>query len=126
MIKLMDALPAPPKGSIFYEDEKVYACLASKPLTRGHSIVACKEKVTDLHLLGRVDYEHLMDVVDKVRNALMKTLGVDKVYLMYMDEAKHVHWHLVPRYDEQGFNILAHNPKEITDFGLADEVKRNL
>ncbi|MBW6451385.1 MAG: hypothetical protein K0B02_01525 [DPANN group archaeon] len=34
-----------------------------------------------------------MDKVGEVRNALLKTLDIDKVYLIYMDETKKVHWH---------------------------------
>lgn len=116
---MANALDNPNPSSIFYDDENVYACLADYPLTRGHSIVVWKKPVTDLHLLNPKEYEYLMEVVDKVRNALMKTLKVEKVYLMYMDEIKHVHWHLVPRYSQMGFNLLKHKPKKIKDYSLA-------
>jgi diadenosine tetraphosphate (Ap4A) HIT family hydrolase len=53
----------------------------------------------------------------------MESLGVEKVYLMYLDEVKHVHWHLVPRYEERGFNILLHSPAETKDFSLAKDIK---
>lgn len=116
-------LTPPDPEAIFYEDDKVYACLAEYPLSKGHSIVAWKKPVTDLHLLSKEEYEYLMDKIDKVRDTLMKVLKVDKVYLMYMDEAKHVHWHLVPRYNLIGFNLLKHNPKKIKSFKLADKLK---
>ena len=92
-------LPKPKKEAVFYEDEKLYAVLASHPMTIGHVVVVWKKKVTDLHLLKKEDYEHLMDVVDCVRSALLKVLKIKKVYLIYMDEANHVHWHLVPLYN---------------------------
>lgn len=79
----MDILTAPIPEAIFYEDDKVYACLASYPIAKGHSIVVWKKSVTDLHLLLKEEYEYLMDKVDQVRNALMKVLNVDKVYLIY-------------------------------------------
>jgi diadenosine tetraphosphate (Ap4A) HIT family hydrolase len=116
-------LPTPPAESYIFEDEKLYICLASFPLTKGHVIVAWKDDVSDLHLLNRDDYEHLMQAVDVARNALMESLGVEKVYLMYLDEVKHVHWHLVPRYEERGFNILLHSPAETKDFSLAKDIK---
>ena len=121
-------LITPDSQSIFYEDEEVYACLASYPITKGHSMVVWKKPVTDLHLLSRQDYEYLMDIVDKVRNSLMKVLKVDKVYLMYMDEVKHVHWHLIPRYNLIGFNLLKHHPKKITSASikLTKEINKNL
>lgn len=119
-------LPKPKKGAVFYEDKKLYATLASHPITTGHVVVVWKKKIRDLHLLGKRDYEHLMGVVDSVRNAMLRALKVKKVYLVYMDEAKHVHWHLVPRYDVKGFNVLEEKPKKLKDVRLAEKLKKNL
>lgn len=119
----MDKLLEPEKEAIFYEDDKIYACLADYPITKGHSIVVWKKPITDLHLLSEEEYEYLMDKVDQIRNILMKVLKVDKVYLMYMDEIKHVHWHLIPRYNLMGFNLLRHKPKKITSYKLAKKIK---
>lgn len=119
----MERLPIPPREAIFFEDEQLYVCLASYPLTTGHVVVAWKRDVEDLHLLSRAEYEHLMDIVDIARNALIKLLNIEKVYLMYLDEVKQVHWHLIPRYDEKGFNMLLHDAKKTTDFSLAPLLK---
>ena len=43
-----------------------------------------------------------------------------------MDETKHVHWHLVPRYNEKGLNVLEEKPKKLKEFTLADEIKKKL
>ena len=67
-----------------------------------------------------------MDRVDEVRNTLLKTLKVKKVYLIYMDEANQVHWHLVPRFNEKGFDIFQHKPGKLTDFSLVNKIKANL
>ncbi len=121
----MKDLPTPPAEAIIFEDDKLYVCLASFPLTRGHSVVVWKKKVKDLNLLEREDYEHLMDIVELARKAIMKTLLLEKVYLLYLDETKHVHWHLVPRYKEQGITVLNHNAEELEDFHLAGKIKKN-
>lgn len=118
-------LPTPIEGSIIYEDDKLYVCLANYPITNGHSVVIWKDNVPDIHLLDKTDYEYLMDIVDHTRNAMIKTLNLEKIYLMYMDEIKHVHWHLIPRYDEQGYNIFKHEPKILTDISLAAIIKSN-
>jgi len=115
-----------PTEAIIYENDKLYVCLASYPLTKGHTIVAWNNDVDDIHLLYREEFLSLMEVVDEVRNALLKTLDIEKVYLIYSDEVKHVHWHLVPRYDEKGYNILTHTPEKTSDFSLAQEIKNNL
>lgn len=121
----MKDLLTPPSEAIYYEDDKLYVCLASFPFTRGHSVVVWKDRVPDLNFLDRKDYEHLMEVVEKARRALMKTLQLEKVYLLYMDETKHVHWHLVPRYKQQGMTVLNHQAEELENFVLADKIKEN-
>ncbi len=114
----MQKLPNPPKEAIVYEDEKLYVCLASFPLTPGHTVVVWKEAVKDIHSLSHGEYEHLMDIVGVARTTLLEALHLEKVYLVYMDEIEQVHWHLVPRYNEEGVNILAHVPTETNDFSL--------
>ena len=66
--------------------------------------------------------DYLMEIMDVARDTLLETLGIEKVYLLYMDEARQVHWHLVPRYDKKGFNIFAHEPAQTDDFTLAPAV----
>lgn len=119
-------LPKPFEEAIIYNDSKLYACLANYPIIKGHTVIVWKKSVSDLHLLSRKDYEYLMDRLDEVRNALIKTLKVKKVYLIYMDEANHVHWHLVPRYNEKGFDVFKHKPGKLTDFSLTNKIKGNL
>lgn len=119
-------LPELSETAMIYEDSKLYACLASHPIAKGHTVVVWKKKVADLHLLFRKDYEHLMDTVDEVRNALLSTLRVRKVYLIYMDEANQVHWHLIPRYNTIGYDIFKHKPGKLKDVLLAGKIRMNL
>ena len=99
-----DLILYPPPKSIIYETELVYVALASYPITKGHTVVVWKNPVEDLGQMNAEDYAYLMLTVDKIRNALMHALKVEKVYLMYMDEVKHVHWHLIPRYNIFGID----------------------
>lgn len=122
----MSNLPRPAKKSIIYEDQKLYVCLAKYSVAEGHAIVVFKKGIVDLKLLPDRDYDYLMDTVFAVRNALLKTLKIRKVYLIYMDEANHVHWHLVPRYKEKGFDAFQRKPKLLKDFSLAKKIKKNL
>lgn len=122
----MSQLPDPKPGSIIYDDEKLYVCLATYPKVRGHTIVVWKEDKEDLHLLSKDEYEYLMDKVDEIRNALLKVLDLEKVYLVYMDEIGQVHWHLLPRYGEKGFDVFEHEPEERENFPLADEISNYL
>lgn len=119
----MSSLPTPPTESIVFEDSRLYVCLASFPLSKGHTVIVWKSAVPDLHQLTHEEYEYLMDIVSITREALLSVCNVEKVYLLYMDEARQVHWHLVPRYDEQGVNVLNHHPQETTDFSLAEALR---
>ncbi|MBI2102866.1 HIT domain-containing protein [Candidatus Woesearchaeota archaeon] len=79
-----ERLPIPQKEAMIYEDTKLYACLANYPIVKGHTIIVWKKTVQDLHLLSKNDYEYLMDKVNEVRNALIKTFKIEKVYLTYL------------------------------------------
>ena len=69
---------------------------------------------------------YTMTIVNDIRRAMIKTLKVKKVYLLYMDEINHVHWHLVPRYDKLGMDNLLSEPGKIKDFTLDDKIRKNL
>ena len=119
-------LPRPLPKAILYEDQKLYTCLASHPITPGHVVVVWKDDVPDLKRLSERDYDYLMDTVNAVRTAMLRALKINKVYLIYMDEARHVHWHLIPRYNEKGYDIFLHKPKKETDFSLTPKIKAHL
>ncbi|OGL70598.1 hypothetical protein A3B32_01545 [Candidatus Uhrbacteria bacterium RIFCSPLOWO2_01_FULL_53_9] len=116
-------LPIPKPEAIVYENAHLYACLATYPITRGHVVVVWKKHVEDLHDLSNEEYDELMDAVDRVRDVMLQVLKVPKVYLIYMDEAKHVHWQLVPRYNKKGFDVFEHAPKVTDDFSLAEPLR---
>jgi len=118
--------PKPFKNTIIYRDDKLYACLANQPIVLGHVVIVWNKPVKDLQMLKRKDYEYLMDRVSDVRRAMMKTLKVKKVYLLYMDEINHVHWHLIPRYHKLGIENLVGKPGKIKDFTLDDQIRKNL
>lgn len=112
----MNLINETPKDSIIFENDKVIVALAFEPLTKGHCVVIWKSGEKDINILNTKNYEYLMDIVNLTRNTLKKFYMVEKVYLMYLDECNWVHWHLIPRYDEEGFNVLNHKPVRIDNF----------
>jgi diadenosine tetraphosphate (Ap4A) HIT family hydrolase len=118
-------LPKPFKKAMVYTDSKLYVCLANYPIVEGHTVIVWKKPVRDLHLLSRKDYLYLMDIVEITRNAILKTLGLKKVYLLYMDEINQVHWHLIPRYNKKGFDVFKHKPSKLQSFSIVKELKSN-
>ena len=123
---MRSALPKPLQKAMIYEDKNLYACLATHPVAKGHVVVVWKKNVSDLGRLAERDYDRLMDAVNAVRSAMLAALKIKKVYLAYMDEVRHVHWHLIPRYNQKGFNVFLHAPKKTVDFSLAPKIKRRL
>lgn len=123
---MQNNLPKPFKNAIIFKDDKLYACLANKPIAPGHVVVVWNKPVADINLLSRKDYTHLMTIVNDIRRAMIKTLKLKKIYLLYMDEVNHVHWHLVPRYNKLGIDNLSARPGKIKDFTLDDKIRKNL
>ena len=99
--------------------------MALYPITKGHTVVVWKSDVKDIHDLSDSEYDYFMQIVDVTRDALLNVLGVEKVYLLYMDEVRHVHWHLVPRYNEEGRNVFTHAPSMTSDFSLVPALKES-
>lgn len=123
---MKNSLPKPFKNAIIFKDDKLYACLANKPIVPGHVVIVWNKPVIDINLLNRKDYNHLMGAVNDIRRAMIKTLKIKKIYLLYMDEINHVHWHLIPRYDKLGIENLLNKPSKIKDFTLDDKIRKNL
>ena len=121
---MQDIFNTPP-DSVFYEDNKLFVALAYDSLTKGHSVIVWRDKVEDINSLSSNDYDYLMDVVNVTRETLKVYYKVEKVYLMYLDEVKQVHWHLIPRYNEKGFNVLNHTPNKLDNFDDAIKLQEN-
>jgi len=43
--------PKPDPQAVIYDDDLLYVCLASYPVTRGHVVVVWKKDISDLHHL---------------------------------------------------------------------------
>jgi diadenosine tetraphosphate (Ap4A) HIT family hydrolase len=119
----MPSFPKPGKDSLIHEDARLFVCLASHPFSKHHVIVVWKKNVDDLHKLSRGEYDHLMHVVDVTRDAMLSCFKTKKVYLIYMDEYRHVHWHLLPRYVKTGFGIVVHKGHLAPDFSVAPKLR---
>lgn len=121
----MVKFPEPMEGSVFYEDEFTYACLAFHPIADGHAIIVWKADIEDLNDLSEEDHAYLMSVMYRVRKALLTAYGVPKVYVVYLDEALHVHIHLIPRKEgeERGFSLMVRPHGELNDLSMVSVLR---
>ena len=66
---------------------------------RGRCLVAYKDHVDDINLLGDDDRNAFMSDVVRVTRAMQKVFNPDKInYGAYADTLEHLHFHLVPKY----------------------------
>ncbi len=123
----MGGFPEPKEGSVFFGDKEVYACLAFHPVIEGHTIVAVKRNdVDDIGQLPAEERLHLLQIVfEVVRPALLACYKTDKVYVAYLDETGHPHFHLFPRKEGEGegFGLMARPHGESTDFSMIHKLR---
>ena len=109
--------PKPRRGSVFYQDRKIRVCLATdKNHVEGRTIIEWKKNVEDLNKLSFNDYQYLMKMIFVVRRALLEAYKTNKIYLAYLDEVKHVHWHLFPRKKSgiRGFPLMTQQKENLS------------
>ena len=96
----------------------------------GRVIVASKYHVSEMVDLPRRERQAFMDDVARVAEALHKIFHPKKVnYGAYGDTGCHLHFHLVPKYEDDAFEwggVFAMNPnrKYLTDAEYADLVAK--
>ncbi len=98
-------------SSIIYEDEKVIAFLDISQATRGHTLVVPKEHFANIYSIDEETLSHLIKVVQKLSVKLKSKLDANGINVLNNNELsagqtiEHLHFHIIPRYDEHdGFS----------------------
>jgi diadenosine tetraphosphate (Ap4A) HIT family hydrolase len=89
---------------VLYEDDRLFAVLASDPRSPGHTIVVWRAHVQDFTGLDQRDTAHLFSVCTEVARAIRAALaGTERVYLVSMCDGpvNHLHVQLIPRYEHE-------------------------
>ena len=96
-----------------YEDEQVLAILDIKPIHAGHILVLPKKHVTNLEEISEVDLSNVVIVVKKMGGLLKDKLScvgynvIENNDLVAGQEIPHLHFHLIPRLENDGLNHWA-------------------
>lgn len=101
-------------ASIFYEDDLVLGFMDISPVTRGHALVIPKAHASRLADLDEATGRHLFTIAQRTAAAI-RASGVtcEGINLSLADgeaagqEVDHVHLHVIPRYQGDGFRIAA-------------------
>lgn len=98
-------------SSIIYEDEKVIAFLDISQTTRGHTLVVPKEHFANIYSVDEETLNHLIKVVQKLSVKLKSKLDANGINVLNNNELsagqtiEHLHFHIIPRYDDHdGFS----------------------
>lgn len=97
-----------------YEDEQVYAFLTITPSTKGHTLMIPKTHNEDIYDLSEEAAANLFKAVPKVANAIKKAFNPIGLNIVNNNrrphqEVFHYHIQLIPRYEDDEFEIRFNN-----------------
>lgn len=113
-----------PSKSI-YEDEDFKVILDLGPATKGHALILPKEHAANLFELPEETAAKAMVLAKKLGKQMKENLHADGLNLVQNNgeaagqTVKHFHLHLIPRYQDDGQNILW-NPGEASQEELEE------
>lgn len=110
-------------SSIIYEDEKVIAFLDISQATRGHTLVVPKVHFANIYSVDDETLSHLIKVVQKLSVKIKTKLDANGINILNNNElsagqtVEHLHFHIIPRYDENdGFSChFANNEVDLKE-----------
>lgn len=95
------------EGNIVYRDERIVAFLDASPLFLGHTLVVPIEHIATLDDLPPALVGPLFEVVRRMSIAVQQALGADGSFVAantrISQSVPHVHVHVVPRNEGDGF-----------------------
>ncbi len=94
-----------------YEDDRVLAFLDINPLSRGHVLVIPKEPAETLDQLSDESAAAIGRVLPRLSRAVLAATGARHFNVLQNNGAPahqavfHVHFHIIPRFDDAGLEI---------------------
>ena len=101
------------EGSIpsktIYEDELVKVFLDINPNTNGHCLIIPKKHIVTVKEVDSILTTHILEVEKKIYDLLKEKLNIKGLTIVQNNElgqeVKHYHIHLIPRYEDDNWNI---------------------
>ncbi len=96
-----------------YEDEKTIAILDIFPIAKGHTLIIPKNHSDTLYDISVEDAQAVGGTVSRVTKVVKQVLKCDGVNVYQgnekaaMQEIMHVHFHVIPRYEDDGIVFMA-------------------
>jgi len=124
------------KGEIpsikLYEDEKTIAFLDIYPVAKGHTLIIPKNHSATLYDISIEDAEAVGATVSRVAKTVKKVLKCDGVNVYQgnekaaMQEIFHVHFHVIPRFEDDGIVFMAQKSELKEDPEMTDALIQSL
>ena len=101
------------EGSIpsktIYEDELGKVFLDINPNTNGHCLIIPKKHIVTVKEVDSILTTHILEVEKKIYDLLKEKLNIKGLTIVQNNElgqdVKHYHVHLIPRYEDDNWNI---------------------
>lgn len=112
-----------------YEDDTTYAFLDIDPHAPGHTLVVPKTPYVRLQDIPKEEVLALFEVLWELITAVERGVDADATTLILNNgeaadqEIPHVHWHIVPRFEDDG-TLIEYHP--LVDRELTDEEMESL
>ncbi len=115
---------------IVYETESLISFLDIEPINEGHVLIVPKQHVDTIEKLSDETLADIMGVAKKIVTALKDIYG-NKGYSIMQNGGKfcdfgHAHFHVFPRYDNDGFGWTYGNKEKDVNEEIAEKLKDTL
>lgn len=98
-----------------YEDSEVIAILDINPISYGHTLLIPKKRIENF-VDSTEDMSYILKILKELSLRLKEKLEADGITIItnnyYGQEIKHLHFHIIPRYEGDKFDDLF-NHKEM-------------
>ena len=92
-----------------YEDSEVIAILDINPISYGHTLLIPKKRIENF-VDSTEDMSHILKILKELSLRLKEKLEADGITIItnnyYGQEIKHLHFHIIPRYEGDKFDDL--------------------
>jgi len=120
-------------SDIIFEDDQVFAFMDIRPVSRGHALIVPKKHSADIVDTEDATLAEVIVKAKKIAAVIESVLGADGFTVSTnRGEAAgqsvfHLHFHLIPRYKQDGLKPWTHHevePKKRAE--LAELIRKNL
>ena len=110
-------------SSIVYEDDDVLAILDISQVTRGHTLVMPKKHFANIIEADEETVQKCVSVAKRLAEQIVRNTGASGVNVLTNcgesagQSVDHLHFHIIPRYDENDAIVIKFRESEQQDLG---------